>query len=132
MALDYGKKRTGIAVTDPLQLIASGHSTQSTEELLKFLETYQEEETLDAIVIGQPRRMDHSFSEIEADILAFIRKLKSRFPKVPVERQDERFTSKMAMDAMVLGGMKKKDRRDKARIDQVSATLILQAYLSRK
>lgn len=132
MALDYGKKRTGIAVTDPLQLIASGLSTVATDELLEFLESYQKEEPLEVIVIGQPRRMDHSFSEIETEIIAFIRKLRNRFPDLPVERQDERFTSKMALDAMVRGGMKKKDRRDKARIDQVSATIILQAYLSRK
>lgn len=132
MALDYGKKRTGIAVTDPLQLIASGLCTQPTEDLLDYLEKYQQEETLEKVVIGQPRRMDHSFSEIETDILAFIQKLNSRFPGLAVERQDERFTSKMAVDAMIRGGMKKKDRRDKGRIDQVSATLILQSYLSRK
>lgn len=132
MALDYGKKRTGIAVTDPLKIIASGLCTQPTPAVLDYLERYQREEPIEKIIIGQPRRMDHSFSQIEEEILEFIGKLKARFPGLAVERQDERFTSKMAVDAMVRGGMKKKKRRDKAQIDQMSATLILQSYLSRK
>lgn len=130
LALDYGQKRTGIAVTDPLQLIASGLTTVATGELLDFLADYLEQEEVERFVIGQPRRMDNSLSDVESDILAFIRKLQQRFPAVPVSRQDERFSSKMAVRAMVEGGMKKKKRRDKAAVDKVSATLILQSFLS--
>lgn len=132
MALDYGKKRTGVAVTDPLQLIASGLSTVPTAELLPFLEKYLGQEDVACLVIGEPRRMDYTPSEVEPEIKAFITRLQERFPQLPVARQDERFTSKMAARAMVEGGMKKKKRQDKAAVDQISATLILQAYLSRK
>ncbi len=128
--MDYGQKRTGIAVTDPLQLIASGLTTVATDELLEFLGNYLAQEEVERFVIGQPRRMDNTFSDVETDILAFIRKLQQRFPGIPVSRQDERFSSKMAVHAMVEGGMKKKKRKDKATVDKVSATLILQSYLS--
>ena len=130
--MDYGKKRTGIAVTDPLQLIASGLTTVSTPELLDFLAGYLGEEQVERIVIGEPRRMDNSPSGIEAEILTFIEDFKKRFPDLPLSRQDERFSSKMAARAMVEGGMKKKKRRDKAAVDKISATLILQSYLSSK
>lgn len=132
MALDYGKKRTGIAVTDPLQLIASGLETVPTEGLLAFLESYLAREEVSCIVIGEPRQMDYTPSEVEPEIRAFIGRLQGRFPQLQVARQDERFTSKMAAQAMVEGGVKKKKRQDKAVLDQISATLILQAYLSRK
>jgi putative Holliday junction resolvase len=132
MALDYGKKRTGIAVTDPLQLIASGLETVSTADLLSFLERYLKEESLECLVVGEPRQMDYSPSEVETDIQSFLSRLTERFPDLAVARQDERFTSKMAVQAMIQGGMKKKKRQDKATVDQISATIILQAYLSKK
>lgn len=128
--MDYGQKRTGIAVTDTLQLIASGLTTVPTGELLGFLEGYLKEEEVERIVIGLPRRMDYSPSGVEADISAFIEKLRKRFPDLPVSRQDERFSSRMAVQAMIQGGMKKKKRQDKAAVDKVSATIILQSYLS--
>lgn len=131
MALDFGAKRTGIAVTDPLQLIASGLTTCATENLLDFIEQYFREEGLEVLVVGQPRRMDNSFSAVESEILDFIAVLAKRLPELKVEREDERFTSKMAADVLVRGGMKKKKRREKGALDQVSATLILQSYLSR-
>lgn len=132
LALDYGKKRTGVAVTDPLQLIASGLETVPTEGLMPFLEAYLTGEEVSCVVVGEPRQMDYSPSEIEPEIRAFIARLQQRFPHVEVARQDERFTSKLAARAMVEGGVKKKKRQDKAALDQISATLILQAYLSRK
>ena len=125
-------KRTGIAVTDPLQMIASGLTTVPTPELLDFLEGYLGEEQVERIVVGEPRRMDNSPSGIESEIRLFIEDVKKRFPDVPLSRQDERFSSKMAARAMVEGGMKKKKRRDKAAVDKISATLILQSYLSSK
>lgn len=131
MALDYGKKRTGIAVTDPLQLIASGLETVPTESLMAYLERYLKQEKLDCIVIGEPRRMDYTPSEIESEILEFIGRLKIHFPDLPVARQDERFTSKLAVQAMIEGGAKKKTRQNKATVDTISAALILQAYLSK-
>jgi len=131
MALDYGKKRTGIAVTDPLQLIASGLDTVPTEDLLSYLERYFAREEVACLVVGEPRRMDYTHSEVEPDIRAFIARVQERFPHLPVARQDERFTSKMAARSLVEGGMKKKKRREKALLDEVSAVLILQSYLDR-
>ena len=117
LALDFGKVRTGIAVTDELQLIASGLTTIETKDLLAFLEQYTQ--------------MDNTASESEVLIQGFLNKLNAKFPSIPVERQDERFTSKMAFQSMLDSGMKKKKRRDKALVDEISATLILQAYLNR-
>lgn len=131
LALDYGKMRTGIAVTDELQMIASGLATVDTAQLLPFLKQYVVAEPVDCMVVGEPKRMDGSDSESEILIQPFIKKLKSTFPSIPVYRQDERFTSKLALDAMITGGMKKKKRQDKAIVDKISATLILQAYLDR-
>lgn len=132
MALDFGKVRTGIAVTDELQLIASGLTTVETPKLLSFLEQYVQEESVEAIVVGLPKKMDNTSSESEELIQSFLKKLINRMPHIPVERQDERFTSKLAFDAMLEGGLKKKKRQDKALVDEISATLILQAYLERK
>ncbi|TKD62372.1 Holliday junction resolvase RuvX [Flavobacterium sp. ASW18X] len=132
LALDYGKKRTGIAVTDELQIIASGLTTVATEELLPFLTAYIEKESVERIIVGEPKQMDGSASQSEELIIPFIKKLQQQFPQVPVERQDERFTSKMAVRTMIDGGLKKKKRQDKAMVDQISATLILQSYLDRK
>ncbi|MEM9649281.1 MAG: Holliday junction resolvase RuvX [Bacteroidota bacterium] len=131
LALDFGKVRTGIAVTDELQLIASGLTTVETRDLLDFLKDYLGKESVERFVVGLPKQMDNTPSESEELIQPFLRKLKGAFPKLPVERQDERFTSKMAVQSMVAGGMKKKKRQNKALIDEISATLILQAYLNR-
>ncbi|WP_375325014.1 Holliday junction resolvase RuvX [Flagellimonas sp. GZD32] len=131
LALDYGKVRTGIAVTDELQLIASGLTTVATPKLLDFLGDYLQKESVERFVIGLPKQMDNTESESEVLIQDFLKKLKTKFPNVTVERQDERFTSKMAMQSMLESGLKKKKRREKALVDEISATLILQAYLNR-
>lgn len=131
LALDYGSKRTGIAVTDELQLIASGLMTVPTAELITVLENYLAEEKVQTIVVGDPRQMDATPSEIQNELEGFILKLESRFPELNIERQDERFTSKMAVQSLVASGVKKKKRQDKALVDEVSATLILQAYIDR-
>ncbi len=132
VALDYGRKRTGIAVTDPLQLIASGLTTMPTHELLDFLKRYLEEEDVVRFIVGEPKQMNNTPSEAEIYISPFLNRLAKTFPNVPIERQDERFTSKMAFQSMIEGGLKKKQRRNKALIDEISATIILQAYLNRK
>ncbi len=131
LALDFGKVRTGIAVTDELQLIASGLTTVDTKDLLKFLEDYIKKESVERFVVGLPKQMDNTASESEVLIQDFLKQLSAKFPAMPVERQDERFTSKMAFQSMLDSGMKKKKRRDKALVDEISATLILQAYLNR-
>lgn len=131
VALDYGKKRTGIAVTDELQLIASGLTTVATHDLLNFLKKYVAEEKVTMLVVGEPKQMDNTPSESESLITPFLDRLKKAFPELPIEREDERFTSKMAVRTMIDSGLKKKQRRDKALIDEISATIILQAYLNR-
>ena len=131
VALDFGRKRTGIAITDPLQLIASGLTTVATHELLDFLKQYLKEEDVVRFVVGEPKQMNNTPSEAEMFIAPFLNRLKKTFPDVPIERQDERFTSKMAFQSMIDGGLKKKQRRDKALVDEISATIILQAYLNR-
>ncbi|WP_282166040.1 Holliday junction resolvase RuvX [Cellulophaga baltica] len=131
VALDFGKVRTGIAVTDELQLIASGLSTVATKELIDFLKNYIATESVECIVVGEPKQMNNQVSESEALILSFLEKLKASFPAMRIERQDERFTSKMAFQTMIDSGLKKKQRRDKALVDEISATIILQAYLNR-
>lgn len=132
VALDYGKVRTGIAVTDELQIIASGLTTVDTKELLNFLRKFVQEEKVDKFVIGEPKQMTNLPSESEELIKPFLKSLEGVFPKIPVERQDERFTSKMAFQTMIDSGLKKKQRRNKALVDEISATIILQAYLNRK
>lgn len=131
LAIDYGIKRSGIAVTDPLQIIASGLTTLPTNELLVFLKKYVSDEDVEEIVIGQPKRMNNEDSDIEADIQKFINQLKTELPHVVIQREDERFTSKMAFQSMIDGGLKKKQRQNKALIDEISATLILQSYMNR-
>lgn len=131
LALDYGEKRTGIAVTDELQLIASGLTTVETKNLFDFLNSYITTESVERIVIGEPKQKDGSPSSIENDIQSVLAKLKKKFPNMAIERQDERFTSKIAVQSMIASGLKKKKRRDKALVDEISATLILQAYLER-
>lgn len=130
LALDYGTKRTGVAVTDEMQIIASGLATIETNDLLLFLKNYVESEDVEKFVVGEPKQMDNTVSESEVFIQKFLEVLKKEFPKIPVTRVDERFTSKMAFQAMIDSGLKKKQRQNKALIDEISATLILQSYLA--
>ena len=132
LALDFGKKRTGIAVTDPLQIIASGLDTVETKQLLTYLNDYISKEEVDIFVVGLPKQMNNQPSDSEQLIQPFIKKLKNAFPNIPIEREDERFTSKLAFQSMIDSGMKKKQRQNKAIIDKISATLILQSFLNRK
>ncbi|WP_339143241.1 Holliday junction resolvase RuvX [Croceitalea sp. MTPC5] len=132
LALDFGKVRTGVAVTDELQLIASGLKTVQTSNLIAFLKDYITTENVECIVIGEPRQMDGTPSESEALIEPFLKKLKQLFPQLVLERQDERFTSKMAVQSMISGGLNKKKRQNKALVDEISATLILQSFLNKK
>ncbi|MFS4467381.1 Holliday junction resolvase RuvX [Maribacter sp. 2210JD10-5] len=129
LALDFGAKRTGIAVTDELQIIASGLKTVPTETIFEFLAGYLKDEKVDTIVIGEPKQMNNTPSESEALITPFLEKLRKLFPQIPVRRQDERFTSKMAFQTMLDAGISKKKRQNKALIDEISATIILQDYL---
>lgn len=132
LAIDYGKKRTGIAVTDPLQIISTGLTTVETQTLKTFIKTYSSENEVDKYVIGLPRQMSGEFSESYKYIKPFGEWLKKEYPDKEIIFVDERFTSKLAMRAMIEGGVKKSDRRDKALIDKVSATIILQSYLETK
>ncbi|MBI1305912.1 MAG: Holliday junction resolvase RuvX [Bacteroidetes bacterium] len=129
LAIDYGARRVGLAVTDPMQIIASELTTVSTETTLEYLKKYLSTEPVESFIVGQPRRMSGELSDIESEIVVFITKLKELFPEIPVFRYDERFTSKMASRSLIESGVKKKDRRDKSRLDSISATLILQGYL---
>ena len=132
LAIDYGKIRTGIAVTDELQIIASGLTTVPTIDLINFLQEYMQKEKVDLFVVGLPKQMNNEFSESEQLIKPFLNKLASIFPTIDIERVDERFTSKMAFQTMIDSGLSKKKRRDKALVDEISATLILQSYLYSK
>ncbi len=132
LALDYGKIRTGIAVTDELQIIASGLTTVATKELINFLKDYVKKEDVELFLVGEPKQMNNEVSESEELILPFLNKLKLTFPKIPIERVDERFTSKMAFQTMIDGGLSKKQRKNKALVDEISATIILQSYLYNK
>ncbi len=132
MAIDYGKKRTGLAVTDELQIIATGLETVETHKLMQFLDDYTKREKVDLFVVGDARRMDNSLSESAQYIEPFVNNLKKKFPDIPVERIDERFTSKMAFQTMIDGGLHKKQRQNKALIDTVSAVIILQSYMQKR
>ena len=130
LAFDYGEKRTGIAVTDELQIIASGLTTVDTKQLFSFITEYLKKEHVELFVVGEPKQMNNTPSEREALISVFVTKLGQTFPKIPIKRIDERFTSKMAFQSMIDSGLKKKHRQNKALIDEISATLILQTYLN--
>jgi putative Holliday junction resolvase len=132
LALDFGSKRTGIAVTDELQIIASGLTTVLTKELLSFLKDYLIKESIELILVGEPKQMDNTPSESEQLISSFLVKLEKQFPNIPIKRVDERFTSKMAFQTMIDSGLKKNKRKNKALVDEISATLILQSYLYSK
>ena len=132
LALDYGRKRTGVAVTDPLQLIAGGLDTVETHRLEAFLADYLAKNAVDTIVVGMPRQADGTPSESYTYIKPFVNRLKKLYPSIPVEMVDERYTSVLAMRAMIDGGVKKSDRQNKALVDKVSATIILQSYLEQR
>lgn len=132
LAIDYGRKRTGIAVTDTLQLIANGLTTVPTAELMSFLTDYVSREPVERILVGMPKQMNNEASENMKRIEPFVRTLRKAMPNIPVEYVDERFTSVLAHRAMLEGGLKKKARQDKALVDEISATIILQDYLESK
>jgi putative Holliday junction resolvase len=129
LAIDFGTKRTGIAVTDELQIIASGLTTVETKDLFTFLKEYVSNESVELFVIGEPKRLNNEVSESEVAIKPFIDKLTKTFPDIPFTRVDERFTSKMAFQTMIDSGLTKKQRKNKALVDEISATIILQSYL---
>jgi putative Holliday junction resolvase len=132
LAIDYGTKRTGLAVTDPGQMIASPLETVASHELMNFLKAYFDREPVEIVVVGLPRKMDNSESESMKHIRFFVSAFRKRFPAVKVEWMDERFTSSLAKGALLEGGMKKSDRQHKGHIDKVSAALILQSFLELK
>jgi putative Holliday junction resolvase len=129
LAIDYGSKRTGIAITDELQLIASGLTTVATANLMEFLIKYLSSENVELILVGEPKQKDGTHSQIEAEIQGFLMKFSNVFPDLKVVRVDERFTSKMAFQTMIDSGLKRKQRQNKALVDEISATIILQEYL---
>lgn len=132
LAIDYGKKRTGVAVTDILQMIANGVTTVSTPELMDFILKYVEKEPVERIIVGHPKQMNNEDSENMKRITPFVNQLRKKLPNIPVELVDERFTSVLAHQAMLDGGLKKKARQNKALVDEISATIILQSYLETK
>tara|TARA_B100000787_G_scaffold170308_1_gene166118 strand:- start:30740 stop:31153 length:414 start_codon:yes stop_codon:yes gene_type:complete len=132
IAIDFGEKRTGIAVTDELQIIASGLTTVATKDLIEFLKEYTRKETVELFIVGKPTQMNYTESESEKHILVFLKHLKNLLPTIPVIRIDERFTSKIAFQTMIDSGLKKKQRRNKELVDEISATIILQSYLYSK
>ena len=132
LGIDYGTKRVGIAVTDPLQIIVNGLDTVPTDEIFDYLKKYMEEEEVECIVVGEPMHEDGSPAQIAHLVVGFIRKLKELFPEIKVDTQDERFTSKDAKEIILLSGVKKKKRRDKLLVDKISAVLILQDYLGHR
>ncbi|KAA0990374.1 Holliday junction resolvase RuvX [Dyadobacter aurulentus] len=129
LAIDFGSKRSGIAVTDPLQIIATALDTVATHDLRNFIKKYSEKEQLEAFIVGMPKKLDNTDSENAARVNAFIKLLRKDFPEIPVHTHDERFTSSMALQSMISAGSKKSDRREKGNIDKVSATIILQSYM---
>jgi len=129
LAIDYGGKRTGIAVTDPLQIIATGLTTISSPDLISFLKKYLLQEPVELIIIGMPKNWDESDTHGTAPAKAAVKRIQKEFPTMPLKEVDERYTSKMAKDAMIQMGMKKKDRRDKKIVDEIAATIMLQEYL---
>ncbi|HTB31559.1 MAG TPA: Holliday junction resolvase RuvX [Bacteroidia bacterium] len=132
LAIDYGTKRTGIAVTDTEQIIASGLTTIQTQQIFIFLNEYLTKEKVECIVVGDPKNLNNTPAQSAAAIHEFVKKLKNKQPEVPIFMIDERFTSKMAFQTMIDGGLKKKDRRNKGTVDMVSAAIILQSFMEMK
>ncbi len=129
LAIDYGAKRTGLAVTDPSKIIASALETVPTDKLLEYLKKYTQTEAVEAFVVGMPKNLDGTATDGTAYVERFVVELKNSFPETPIHLHDERFTSKMAMQTMIAGGMKKKDRQIKGNIDKISAVIILQSFM---
>ena len=132
LSIDYGTKRTGIAVTDNLQIIATGLTTIHTQTLFDFLDDYSKKEQVECIVIGNPKQLDNTPSQSAQHVVGFTRKLKEKYPALKIELLDERFTSKMSQQAMIAAGSTKKQRQNKETIDMLSAVLLLQTYLEKK
>ena len=132
MAIDYGQKRTGIAVTDPLQIIATGLQTVPSHTIIGFITDYLQTELVECIVVGEPRDMMNQASDSARFVEPFVKKLRSSFPDMKIERFDERFTSKMAFQSMIDAGLNRKHRQNKALVDTISATILLQSYLENK
>ncbi|AIJ37549.1 putative Holliday junction resolvase [Flavobacterium psychrophilum] len=132
LAIDYGQKRTGIAITDEMQIIASGLTTIASETSIAFLRDYFTKEKVEKVLIGEPKQMNGEPSQSTDIIEKFVTKFKNNFPDMAIERVDERFTSKMAFQTMIDSGLKKKQRQNKALVDEISATIMLQDYLTRK
>ena len=130
MAIDYGSKRVGIAVTDPQQIIATGLTTVHSNEVIDFLKQYMQKEEVSCIVVGEPKRMNNEPSDSARFIEPFVMHLKRTFPAIKVERMDERFTSKIASKSLIENGIKKQERKNKKLLDAISATLILQTYIN--
>jgi len=131
IAIDYGMKRTGLAVTDPLQIIATALTTIESPKLIKFLKDYFQKEQVELIIIGEPKNWDDTDTHATPLVKKIIERIKKEFPTMPLKTVDERYTSKMAKDAMLEMGMKKMQRRDKATVDKIAATIMLQEYLQR-
>lgn len=129
LSIDYGKKRTGIAVTDPLQIIATGLTTVETPKLIPFLKDYFAKEPVELIIMGEPKNWDESDTHATPLVKKAVERLKKEFPAIPIKMVDERFTSKMASQAMIEMGMKKMQRRNKALVDEIAATIMLQEYM---
>jgi putative Holliday junction resolvase len=132
ISIDYGLKRTGLAVTDPFQIIATGLTTIASPGLINFLKTYFARETVDEIIIGEPRNLDNSDTHASEPVRAIIKRLKKEFPTTPLTTVDERYTSKLASRAMIEMGMKKMQRREKGLVDEIAATMMLQEYMKQK
>lgn len=132
LAIDYGKKRVGLAVTDPLQIIANKLTTIPSHEIFDFLKSYFQKESVEQVIIGYPRQMNNEASEAVLYINPFLKRFQKLFPEMPIELVDERFTSRMAFQTMIDAGLKKKDRQNKETVDAVAATIILQSYLEQK
>lgn len=131
LAIDYGQKRVGLAVSDNDKIIATALETVAENEVLDYLKEYVEKENVEIFVLGMPKRLDNSPSSNAAAVEKFQKKLEATFPDIPISLEDERFTSSLALDAMISGGMSKKNRRNKANVDKISAVLILQTYMER-
>lgn len=131
IGIDYGRKRTGLAVSDPLQIFASALETVHSAKIIDYLKNYAENETIVRFVVGYPKNMDNSPSEAAKDVEIFLKSLKKAFPEIPIILEDERFTSVLAHRAMIDGGMKAADRRNKASVDKISAAIILQSYMDK-
>jgi len=132
VAIDYGSKRVGLAVTDPLQIIATSLNTVHAKDVIQYLKDYQVREGIECFVVGMPKRLDNTDTNATSLVKAFVKNLQKNFPSLPIHLHDERFTSAMALQTMIAGGMKKKDRREKANVDKISATIILQSFLEQK